>query len=255
MTRRWAVIFLGSALTAAFGVAADEELPKAESILDRYIEVTGGKPAYLNRKSEMATGTVDFAAQGIKGTLMRYAADPDKSYAVVEIEGIGKIETGTAAGVAWEKSLISGPRVLSGDEKAQALRENLFNSDFNWRKLYPKVETAGMETVDGEECYKVILTPAEGHPETAYYQKTSGLAVKMTTILVSSMGEIPVEATMSDYKEFGGILMPTKVTQKAAGQEVSRTIQSLKVNAELPADRFDPPAEIKALLKKAVDKN
>ena len=72
----------------------------------------------------MATGTVDFAAQGIKGTLMRYAADPDKSYAVVEIEGIGKIETGTGGGIAWEKSLISGPRILSGDEKAQALREN-----------------------------------------------------------------------------------------------------------------------------------
>jgi hypothetical protein len=255
MIRRWALIFLTGVLIAANGAAADEGLPKAETILDHYIEVTGGKQAYQNRKSEMATGTVDFAAQGIKGTLMRYAADPDKSYAVVEIEGIGKIETGTGGGIAWEKSLISGPRILSGDEKAQALRENLFNSDLNWRKLYQKVETAGVETVDGEECYKVILTPAEGHPQTAYYEKKSGLAVKMTTILVSSMGDIPVEAVMTNYKEFGGVLMPTKVTQKAAGQQISRTIQSMKVNQELPADRFEPPAEIKALLNKAADKN
>jgi hypothetical protein len=255
MTRRWALLFLAGMLTAAIGTAADDELPKAETILDRYIEVTGGKQAYQNRKSEMATGTVDFAAQGIKGTLMRYAAEPDKSYAVVDIEGIGKIETGTGNGIAWEKSLISGPRVVSGDEKAQALRENLFNADFNWRKLYPKVETSGIETVDGEECYKLILTPAEGHPQTAYYQKKSGLVVKMTTILVSSMGDIPVEAVMSNYKEFGGILMPTKITQKAAGQEVSRTIQSLKINQEFAPDRFDPPAEIKALLNKAASKN
>ena len=84
MIRRWALIFLTGVLIAANGAAADEGLPKAETILDHYIEVTGGKQAYQNRKSEMATGTVDFAAQGIKGTLMRYAADPDKMPATLQ---------------------------------------------------------------------------------------------------------------------------------------------------------------------------
>jgi hypothetical protein len=141
--------------------------------------------------------------------------------------------------------------VLSGEEKAQALRENTFNAELNWRKIYSKAETVGTETVDGEECYKLVLTPKEGRPETMYYQKSSGLVVKMNTTLVSTMGELPVEATMGDYKEFGGVLIAARITQKAAGTEVTRTIRTMRVNEEIPAGRFDLPADIRALIDKA----
>jgi hypothetical protein len=242
---------LVAVLTGFAALAAEPPLPTAESILDRYIEVTGGKDAYLKLKTEISTGTLEMTAQGIKGTLTRYAADPDKSYTALDLQGVGVIETGTLGGLAWEKSAILGPRVINGEEKAQALREGAFNAELNWRKLYTKVETAGVEMLDGEECYKVILTPAEGKPETTYYQKKSGLAVKTTTVLVSQMGEVPVEAVIGDYREFGGILVASKVTQKAAGQEVTRTIRGIQVNPRIPDDRFEPPAEIKALLVKA----
>jgi len=247
MTRRIALIAL-LAGGSAFG--ADDALPKAETILERFIEVTGGRAAYQKRKTEVATGTLDFPAQGLKGTLTRYAADPDKSYSALDIDGVGKIEMGSAGGVAWEKSAILGPGVKSGDEKAQALREATFNSQLFWRKIFPKTETIGVETVDGEECYKVLLTPTQGKPETSYYQKKSGLEVKTTTVAVNQMGEVPVEVVLSDYKNFDGVLVPTKVIQKAAGQEFTLTIQSMKTNGEIPAERFEPPAEIKALLNK-----
>src|SRR6266849_9409751 len=94
-------VFLGG-LVAAY--AADEPLPKAETILDRYVEVTGGKAAYQKRKTEIATGTLEFAAQGLKGTLTRYASDPDKSYSSLDIDGIGKIEMGSSGNIAWEKN-------------------------------------------------------------------------------------------------------------------------------------------------------
>ena len=45
--------------------AADDPLPKAETLIDHYVEVTGGRAAYEKRTSETATGTVEFAAQGL----------------------------------------------------------------------------------------------------------------------------------------------------------------------------------------------
>jgi hypothetical protein len=143
-----------------------------------------------------------------------------------------------------------GPRVKSGEEKMQAVREATMNSTLRWRALFPKVETAGIETLDGEECYRVILTPAEGKPEVMYFQKKSGLAVKTTTVAVSQMGEIPVEVTVAGYKDFGGVLAPSKVTQKAAGQEFTITMEKVQVNAELPPDRFALPPEVRTLLEK-----
>ncbi len=247
MIRKLALISI--AALAAFA-APQETLPKAETILDRYVEVTGGKAAYAKRTSEITTGTMEFTAQGLKGTMVRYSAPPDKSYASIELDGIGKIEQGSIDGVAWDKNAMTGPHIKSGEEKTQSLRDATFNSTLNWRSIYPKVETAGVETIDGEVCYKVIQTPVDGKPVTTYYQKKSGLAVKQTMIVVSQMGESAVEATMSDYKNLGGVLTPTKMTQKMAGQEFSITILSVKVNEEIPAEKFDPPAEIKALLKK-----
>lgn len=242
--------------TAAFAqqagppAATAETLPKAETILDRYIEVTGGKAAYEKRTSEISTGTFEMSAQGIKGSLTIYSAPPDKSYREIVLEGIGKVESGTVGGIAWEKNPMLGPRLLSGDEKVQTLREAAFNGAVDWRSLYQKAETAGVETIDGEECYKVVLTPAQGKPLTVYYQKKSGLEVKQTVIASSQMGEVPAEAMISGYKDFDGILTPTKVVTKLAGQEFTITTDTVKTNQDIPADKFDPPAEIKALLKK-----
>jgi hypothetical protein len=252
MTRRYLVAALLG--LASFAIGQDEPLPKAETILDHYVEATGGKAAYEKRKNMVETGTVEIRAQGLKGTFTRYSAEPAEGYLIMEIEGVGKLESGMDKGVAWDKNAMLGARIKSGPEKAQALREFTFNSPLRWRELNQKVETVGTETIDGELCYKVILTPADAPPETMYFQKKSGLAVKTTTTSVSPMGEAPVEMLATDYKSLGGVVAPSKIVNKAAQIEFTTTMQDVKVNQQLPPDRFDPPAEIKALLTKAAEK-
>jgi hypothetical protein len=246
MNRRVLLILL----TAAAGFAA-EPLPSAASILDRYIQVTGGKQAYEKRKTEIAHGTLEYTAIGIKGSMTRYAAEPDKYYATLDIEGLGKVEMGVQGQIAWENTAILGPRVKTGVERAEALREGSLNSTVNWRKLYPKVETAGIETIDGEECYKVVMTPVEGQPMIGYYQKRSGLQVKLTTVSSTQMGDIPVEMIASDYKNFGGILEPAKVIQKAGPQEFTMTLERVEVNPAIPPETFALPPEVRKLVDKA----
>jgi len=247
MNRRVAILLLTA---AGSGFAADP-LPSAASILDRYVQVTGGKQAYEKRKTEIAHGTLEYTALGVKGSITRYAAEPDKYYATLDVEGLGKIEMGVDGQVAWENSAILGPRLKTGVERAEAIREGSLNSTVNWRKLYPKVETAGIETIDGQECYKVIMTPAEGQPMIGYYQKKSGLQVKMSTVATTQMGDIPVDLIASDYKDFGGILEPAKVTQRSGPQEFTITLDSVEVNPGIPPEKFALPDEIRKLVNKA----
>jgi hypothetical protein len=256
MTRFYFMAALGftAAGFTAFAFGQDEPLPKAETILDRYVEVTGGKAAYEKCKNLVETGTFEMAAAGLKGVLTRYSADPAQEYSVIEIDGVGKVEEGVDKGMAWEKNPMLGSRIKTGGEKAQALRGGVFNESIRWREVYPKVETIGTETLDGELCYKVLLTPKEGNSETMYFQKKTGFAVKVVTIAVSQMGDVPMEGYSSNYKNFEGLSIPTKLTQKFGGQEITITIQDVKMNQPLPADRFDPPADIKVLLSKPVEK-
>jgi hypothetical protein len=248
MTRR--LVLLAAIVSARVALAADDAFPEAEKILDRYVEVTGGKEAYAKHKSEIETGTLEYPAQGLKAKITRYAAEPDHYLASVEITGIGKMDTGVTDGVAWDNSLVLGARIKSADEKALALREATFNATLQWRKLFPKVETTGLETVDGEACYRVLLTPAEGRAETRFFSRESGLLLKATTVAVTQMGEVPVEMWFSGYKEFNGVRTPSVITQKAAGQEFTITIESVRVNEEIPAGRFAFPPEIRTILDK-----
>ena len=245
-------VIIGAALVAAIAlprlVAAD--LPKAETILDKYIEATGGKAAYQKLHTQMQSGTFEMSAAGIKGAVTMYRAEPDLAYTEIVLEGIGKIADGFDGKVAWSNSAMQGPHVKDGAERAQALQTSRFNGELHWRETYKTAETTGIEAVDGKDCYKVVLTPAEGSPVTHYYDKETGLLAKMSLISQTPMGEVPSDSFATDYRKEGDILMPHKVRQSVAGQEFTITIDTVKFNPEIPKNRFDLPDEIKALVNK-----
>lgn len=249
MTRRIALALLLGGMTGGFLYAADP-LPTADALIDRYVEVTGGKANYEKRKSEIMTAKLEFPALGLSAPVKRYSA-ADKYYSTIEMPGIGTMEIGYTDGIAWEKSVAMGPRIKTGVERAEAIREATMNSTANLKKLYEKITVEGIESVDGEENYKVVLEPKEGKPMVMMFQKKSGLVTKMVATAVSPMGEVAVEIRVSDYKNFAGVWVPAKTTQKAAGQEFTITIESVDVNTEIPAERFATPPEIKALAAKA----
>ena len=244
---------LKASLALAFAVvlAAADDLPKGETLLDKYIEVTGGKAAYAKIHSDMTTGTMEFQAMGLKGKITTYAAEPDRKYSEVLLDGIGKMQEGVTGGIAWSTSAMQGPRVKDGDEKAETLLQAKFNADLNWRDLFKSAETVGVETVDGKECYKVVLTPKTGSPSTRWLDKQTNLLVKMSMTSKSAMGEIQFESLVSDYRKEGDVLVPHKMIVKAGPMEFVATVDSVQHNPEIPKDRFEVPDEIKALLKKA----
>ena len=240
---------IGLALAFA-GVLAAADLPKGETLLDKYIEVTGGKAAYAKIHSEMMTGTMEFPAMGLKGKLTAYSAQPDKQYFEVAIEGIGKMQEGSNGDAAWANSAMQGPRLKEGAEKAESLLKAKFNADLNWRDLFKTAETVGVETVDGKECYKVVLTPKTGNPVTRWYDKDSNLMVKVSSITASPQGNIQTDTSVGDYRKEGDVLWPHKMIVKAGPMEFRMTIDSVQQNPEIPKDRFEIPDEVKALLNK-----
>jgi len=247
MKRRHAL--LGLLLSAAALHAADA-LPKGETIMDKYVEATGGKAAYDKVKSDISTGSMTLAAMNLKGAMVAYSQAPDKRVVEVTFEGIGKMVEGVTGGEAWSMSAMQGPRVKEGDEKTDSVRQARYNSDVNWRDIYKSAETAGSETVEDKDCYKVNLTAKDGKPSTRWYDKKSGLLIKATMTSKTPMGEVNIELLPGDYRKEGDILMPHKIVSKLAGQELIMSIDKVEQNVEIPKDKFDPPAEVKALMKK-----
>jgi hypothetical protein len=231
-------------------LGAEETLPSADTVISHYVAATGGKAAWEARHNLVQHATIDFAKVGLKGTLTIYGAAPDKYLGVTDLPGVGKIATGSNGEVAWENSAVQGPRIKQGVERADALREGAFNAELIWQKLYVKAETAGSETVEGHDCYKIVLTPKEGKPMIEFYDKKSGLLIKTMATVTSQMGDVNAEILYGDYRKDGDVLAPHHLVNRAAQQEFVVQIDSVETNADLPKDRFDLPPEIQALLNK-----
>ena len=231
-------------------VRADEgDCPKAEVILDKYIEATGGKAAYENVHNSVVKMKF-MVGMGTEGSITIYSAEPDKTYSIIESEAFGTIERGFDGDVAWEKSSMQGARIIEGSERDFRARQAMFNSPLHWRDLYEKVECVGPETVNDKECCKVVMTPKKGTPETSFYDKDTGLLVKTELVIETAMGGLPVEGFVSDYRKEGDLLVAHQIDQVMSMAKQVMMIQSVEHNVDMPADRFDLPDEIKDLLKK-----
>src|SRR5262249_38266938 len=151
--------------------------PTGEAILEKYLEVTGGRSAYAKVQTQVTNAVLEFVGKGVKANMTMYHAAPLKAYIVTEIEGIGKMEEGTDGSIVWERSAIKGPRIKTGEERTVSLRGADLQHDIHWRNYFNKVESTGVEPVNGRICYRVVLTPKEGQPETRYYDKETHLLV------------------------------------------------------------------------------
>jgi zinc protease len=221
---------------------AKPDLPTAETVLNQFIEATGGKAAYEKLKNRVVTGTIEIPAANIKGKTKVYQAPPNKFAMVAELGPAGEVRRVSDGTKAWEVSTVGGDRELAGDEKDAFLREADFYKELHWKELNSKVECVGIEDVDGKPAYKLVLTPKSGKPTTEYYDKTSHLLVKEASTAPSPMGEVQVEEFPTDYKAVDGVLFPFKVTQKVLTQEIVLTLTEIKHNVELPDNAFKRPA-------------
>lgn len=229
-----------------------EELPKGETVLDNYVKATGGMKNYDRIKNRVTESTMEFKGQGVKIDLLSYAAKPDKTFIILESDLIGKKESGTWEGVAWEVSKMTGPMIQEGAMKDFLLRESVFDKFVYWRKIFKKAECLALEEVNKRPCYKVKMTPKgkkTASPVFYYFDKESRFLTKVSLRIKTPMGEMPVDSYLSDYRDTDGIKISHKMVLEMMGQKREVITKSIKQNVKLPEDRFDPPKEIKELIK------
>ena len=106
-----------------------------------------------------------------------------------------------------------------------------------------KVEPAADETVKGKPAAAVKVTGPDGKDFTLYFDKESGLPVRMVAKVVGWMGdEYTQDVSYGDYKDFGGIKRATKVSLKRDGEDfVEQEITDFKVLDKVPAETFAEP--------------
>jgi hypothetical protein len=72
--------------------------------------------------------------------------------------------------------------------------------------------------------------------------------IAQTTSQETPMGTIEVVSRLTDYEQFGDILVATTVTQNMMGQEQVMEITDMQIG-EVDPSLLEPPAEIQTLIR------
>ena len=222
-------------------------LPNAVDLVDKFIEVTGGRSAYEGIKTESMRAEVSLKGQNLKFPVVIYAAGR-KMYASFDFPSIGKFEFGSDGRTGWQRSVVLGPRL-----EPQSSVGGLFGPDasdvLRWTDA-GNLETVSKQEVNGSPCYLVRMGEGTEAASTACFDAQTGYVVK-TSITVKSEGVTStVETVLSDYRVDGGLRVAHHLETKVAGQLAEIEVTGLEINGPLPEGIFELPPDVRALVEK-----
>ena len=100
----------------------------------------------------------------------------------------------------------------------------------------------------GRLTYKGILVYVSGRETFEYFDVDNGRLVGAEGLQYSLMGAVNVRTFISEYRQFGQLMVPTKIIQEIGpGQTVQLTIESIQFDSVEPST-FALPASIEALV-------
>lgn len=229
-------------------VAAQDSLPTARALVDRYVAAMGGEAAFAKVTSIHATGRVEIPQQGISGTADVETARPNKAKLVIEVGGIGHIETGFDGRVGWNIDPQSGPTLATGDELSEMGETNWFDAPLRRPDHIKEMTTVEKTAFDGHPAYKVHIVYPSGREEFAYFDVDTGLDLGHEGRRATRMGSLPSTEIFRDYKTFGDVKQATTIVARVLGLEQVVHIDTCVYNTVAPT-AFDLPPAIKALMK------
>lgn len=229
------------------GPKPTEPLPSGEEILERCLKNTGGREALARINNRLIRGTVEIKPAGLQGRLAVYQAKPNRYYAQIDVAGQMAVRQGTDGKVVWELNPMTGPRIITGQEKALLLSQYAFD-ETRYRETYDSLQCLGAELIDGQPCYKVVQSVKSAMPITVYYSKVTGLAMRACYTIPDATGAQDVETTMTDYRPVDGILYAHRTVQKIENVETLTLIESIQHDVIMDQQQLDLPEVIRTMV-------
>lgn len=236
------------AILATPGLGLAQALPSAKELMDRHDAAIGGRAALEKHTSIHQSGSLSIAAAGIEATLDLYRARPSLFLQKIVIGPMGEVLQGYDGKTAW--AMQGGQAtVLDSSMTAQAKYNSDFFGNIHDMARYKSAETVELADFDGRKCYKVKIVRVAGGEGFEFFDGSTGLGAGTIASIDSPMGgKIEQTSVFGDYKDFGGVKIPTRITQKGAMGEVVITIKTMEFDNVDPA-MFVLPEAVKALVK------
>jgi photosynthetic reaction center cytochrome c subunit len=255
-------------VSALASTAADSKsLPgaSADELLDKFIAAVGGEAALQRISSRVAKGTVQYGsliadrANG-RRTPPPYAVEISAKRpgmrALVTAEGNGVVKSSNEE-KGWQQGRISTdprhqPRDMRAYEYENFKFEDPYFSPGKLKQLVTGLRVAKLEEIGGKQSYVIIGHNAVLPEVQLYFDKESGMLLRVVTQAQGFVGRLPTQYDYSDFRTVDGVKVPFHWVNTDISEGQSYTYQMDQVQQNVPVDeaKFVRPNGYMVLFKK-----
>jgi photosynthetic reaction center cytochrome c subunit len=213
--------------------------PTVDAILEKYMQAIGGKENVAKITSRTITtsrvepnGTTEVEEIWQKGNKLLIATQYPQLIVTETFDGTN----------VWKRA--GADKIpLRADEIEQIRRNAQFFAYTDLKTIYPKMDFRFVDRINGREVYMVLATTADNQRERLYFDTESGLLVRTVSSTPTVLGMFQYQVDYADYKDFGGVKLPTTVRYAVPNISWTRKIIEVKNNAPVEDAKFNLPAK------------
>ncbi|MGM0530260.1 MAG: M16 family metallopeptidase [Bacteroidota bacterium] len=206
-----------------------------EKVIEQYVEAIGGRQNINNIKDIQQIGSASINDREI--TIKTYRESPDKFANVTEMNGqvmqkqVYDGEKGKMTGMGKESQ-------IEGEELKNLRYEARMFKFLKYNELDVQLELESIESVDGEEAYKIKVTNPAGQSHYDYYSTDTGLKIQTKSTQQTQQGEVTTIQKFSDYKTVKGVKFPSEI-EISGMRSMTVNIEDYKINEGIDSSVFD----------------
>jgi photosynthetic reaction center cytochrome c subunit len=231
-----------SASRAAPGNAGSQEtlssLPAALDIIDTYIRALGGVAAIEAVTSRIERGTANVHGQAASVDI--FTKTPDKRLVSQHFVEGDRVEA--FDGNAGWTAISAGPArdLLAADNTAARMDADL-QFPLHIQQMFPELHVDYPDKINDREA-NVLFGLAAGHPAVKFYfDKQSGLLVRLVRYTQSPLGLDPTEIDYSDYREVDGVQIPFRTSISRPSSKQTTQLREVRQNVPIDNAKFVKP--------------
>jgi hypothetical protein len=206
----------------------------AEALVSRNLSAKGGAARLKSLPGLKINARVMLPTAGLEFPAVITTKRPNLFYQESTIRG-QKVIAGFDGEKGWiVNPLMGGPAAqeMQGSRLEMLKRQlDLEGPLVDYQAKGTTVEVAGHDTLDGKAVTTLKVTPKDGLVEFFYVDDETGLEAKTIKQIKDGDGITTLETRYSNYESVDGVMVPHIVQQKAAGQVLQFTIESVEIAA------------------------
>jgi photosynthetic reaction center cytochrome c subunit len=206
-----------------------------DQIVDKYVAALGGAEAIRKVTSRIMKGTI--AVSGSEMPIELFTKAPNKRVSISNGQSFTAFD-GTAG---WMASTGRPARDMSAAESEAAGLDAEFSLALRLKEIFPQLRRGHPETIGGVECETLNGTGPGRPPVRLYFDRNSGLLVRMVRYAETPVGRNATQIDYADYREMDGVKSPFRWTLSRTNGRFTIQIAEARNNAPIEDTRFRKP--------------